>query len=107
MTNNDLPTEDWDIRTTTEWLLSGIDTSLHNNPKFQNHFPENDQQGKSITTEELLHSYYSTANAVRIPSLAEGFGRINLIEKQVLTLYEHIQSCCNQTREKKGRNGCC
>ncbi|OCL08909.1 FabD/lysophospholipase-like protein [Glonium stellatum] len=101
MTNNDLPLEDWEIRNTTDWLLSGIDASLHNNPKFQNYIQEGDQQSRSFTTEKLLRSYYSTVNAVRIPSLAEGLGRINLIERQVLILFEHIQSCCNQTREKK------
>jgi hypothetical protein len=59
-------------------------------------------QGGKISTRDLLQKYYTTIKVVRVPALPEGStGRPNLINQQVVRLYNEIQVDCKQVQAKK------
>lgn len=99
---NSLPDVDWKIRNSTDWLFQGMDRDINNNALFTEYVHKcRARTNGAPTTQQVLQCYYSTVRVVRIPELADGARRPNLINHQVTKLYKQITINSEAVRKAK------
>jgi hypothetical protein len=99
---NSLPDVDWKIHNSTDWLFQGMDRGINNNALFTEYLRKCQARTHGApTTQQVLQCYYTTVRVVRIPELADGARRPNLIDHQVTKLYKQIT--VNSEAVRKGK----
>lgn len=96
--DNDIDEDLWDVEVATKTLLQNLSKTVLQNVVFKKRAQFWRERDREIeTVEQLLLSYYDSVKVVRIPT----HGRPNLIQSQVIKLYNHIKLACDVSRERK------
>lgn len=95
---NDIDPGLWDVNIATTELLQSLSETISQNATFKQYVLFWKERSRNIkTVEELLLSYYSSIQVVRIPTN----GRPNLISEQIVKLYDGIRAACASSRERR------
>jgi hypothetical protein len=95
---NDTPETLWDVDTATAAILESLSRTVHYNATFKKLAQFWRERDRMIeTVEQLLGSYYSSVQVVRIPTN----GRPNLIKRQMEGLSSTIRLASKKSRETK------
>ena len=98
MSENNIDSGLWDIKTATDELLDSLPETISQNATFKKCTLFWKERSRNIkTAEELLLSYYSSIRVVRVPTN----GRPNLINEQIVKLYDGIRTACDLSLERK------
>jgi len=95
---NNIDAKLWDVRTATEAVFESLSKTVNQNATFKQFAQFWRERGREIdTVEQLMRSYYSTIQVIRIPSQ----GRPKIIQQQVEKLYNGIMLDCISARQAK------
>lgn len=88
----------WDVDIATARMLSSVSRTVNHNETFKKYAQYWRERQKRIETiEDLIYTYYSSIQVVRIPT----GGRPNLIQAQAQKLQNAILSDCSDARKTK------
>ena len=97
-TNSGVISDEWDVPTATDRLMSHVANAVYENPffiKYANHWRK---KGKKINNMlDLVRCYYADISVVRIPEK----GRYMLTNSQINKLYHKIDLYCDASRGAK------
>jgi len=95
---NDIDPGLWDVNVSTNELLQSLSETVSQNATFKQYVQFWRIRSRNIkTVEELLLSYYSSIQVVRIPT----HGRPTLISEQIVKLYDGIRAACASSRDRR------
>ena len=96
--DNDIKESLWDCDEATSQLFESLSWTVYHNAVFKKYSQFWRERNRSIESViDLLYAYYASVKVIRIPTK----GRPNLIQEQVLKLYNNITYACDLSRKRK------